>query len=252
MTRTIFQGFRKAAAVACVSFATRDQVLSQRLVPEERLTVNPNGVAQIFNPRPDPCADQQVRRLLGPQGSGSLEILHVGSTIARKRIDLLLRIFATVRRELSPVRMIRVGGPFIPTQRELIHQLNLPPDSVRVLPFLDHEVLAAVYRRATLAVLPSEAEGFGLPLLEAMACGTPVVASDIPALREVGGPSATYCRVGDMSGWADAILSLLRERRERPQCWSERAAAGARWATRFTWEGYADRAVQLYQTVAAS
>ena len=63
-------------------------------------------------------------------------------------------------------------------------------DAIVVLPFVDRATLAAVYRRAALALLPSEREGFGLPLVEALACGTPVVASDIPVLREVGGDAA--------------------------------------------------------------
>ena len=63
-----------------------------------------------------------------------------------------------------------------------------PADAVRVLPFVSPEVLAAVYRRAAMTLLPSESEGFGLPVLESLACGTPVVLSDIPVLREIGGP----------------------------------------------------------------
>jgi glycosyltransferase involved in cell wall biosynthesis len=85
---------------------------------------------------------------------------------------------------------------------------------------MSREVPAAV-RRATLAVIASETEGFGLPVLEAMTCGTSVVASDIPALREVGGIVATYSMVGDINGWTEAILSLLRERCERRQCWAD-------------------------------
>ena len=198
MAGRILAGFRMAAAVACVSAATRDEVLRHRLAPAERLTVNPNGVADTFNPRPDAGADREARRLLGPPDAGTLEILHVGSTIARKRIDVALRVFAAIRRELPGVRLIRVGGDFTPPQYQLMDQLGLTADGVRVLPFLSAEVLAAVYRRATLALLPSESEGFGLPVLEAQASGIPVVLSEIPVLRETGGPAATFAAVGDV------------------------------------------------------
>ncbi len=73
----------------------------------------------------------------------------------------------------------------------------------------DRATLAAVYRRAALAFQPSDAEGFGLPVAEALACGTPVLASDIPVLREVGGAAASYAPVGDADAWSEAALALL-------------------------------------------
>ena len=74
-------------------------------------------------------------------------------------------------------------------------------DAIVVLPMLDRATLAAVYRRSALLLMPSEREGFGLPVLEALACGTPVVASDIEALREVGGFAASYCPVEGIEDW---------------------------------------------------
>ena len=251
MARRILAGFAGAAAIACDSAATLDAVLRFHLAPAQRLSVNPNGVADIFSPCPDPDADAQVCSLLGSADPHAPEILHVGSTIPRKRIDLLLRIFVALRRELPTARLIRVGGTFTAAQRRLMDQLALPGDSVRILPFLDRETLAAVYRRAALVLLPSEAEGYGLPALEAMACGTPVLASDIAALREVGGPATAFCPVADVPRWSAALLALLDERRESSSGWAERCDAGVKWAARFTWREYADRAADLYRAIAA-
>ena len=248
----VLAGLRAAAAIACVSAATRDQVLRYGLAPAERLTVNPNGVAETFNPRPDPCADLEVRRYLGAPEAKTIEILHVGSTIPRKRIDVLIRVFAALRREVPGIRLIRVGGDFTHTQHDLMSQLGLTGDCVRVLPFLSAEVLAAVYRRAAVAVLPSESEGFGLPVIEALACGTPVVVSNIPVLREIGGSAAAFGAVGDVEDLTAAILDLLRERRECPRSWEARVAAGVKWAGRFTWTEYAERAVRMYRSIASS
>ncbi len=252
MANRVLAGLRTAAAIACDSAETCDQVLRHRLVPAERLTVNPNGVSATFNPWSDPCADREARRYLGALDAGTVEILHVGSTIPRKRIDVLIRVLAALRREIPGIRLIRVGGEFTPEQRELINQLGLTGDCVCVLPFLSAEVLAAVYRRAALAVLPSESEGFGLPVLEALACATPVVLSDIPVLREIGGPAAAFGAVGDVEDLTAAILDLLRERRECPHSWEARIAAGVKWAGRFTWTEYAERAVRMYRSIASS
>ncbi len=133
----------------------------------------------------EPSADIDAARLLGPRG-GFVDLLHVGSTIARKRIDVLLRVFDSLRSAHRQLRLMRVGGPFTAAQQALVRELGLG-DAVVVLPALDRSTLASVYRRSALLLMPSEREGFGLPVLEALACGTPVVASDVAALREVGG-----------------------------------------------------------------
>ena len=173
-------------------------------------------------------------------------LLHVGSTIPRKRIDLLLKIFAEVKKRFPQARLLRVGGPFTNDQEELARELKVR-DSIIVLPHLDRDVLAAVYRRAALVLLPSEREGFGLPVVESMACGTPVVASDLSVLREVGGQAATYCGVADVDAWANALTELLRERTERPDAWRERKAKSISQAARFSWSEYARSMVEIYR-----
>ena len=181
-----------------------------------RTSVVLNGPHPSCTPAAEPAADVEAARLLGPAGR-TTELLHVGSTIARKRIDVLLRVIAAVRRERKDVRLMRVGGPFTAEQRALVARAR-PRRVIVVLPFLDRSTLAAVYRRSALVLLPSEREGFGLPVLEALACGTPVVASDIEALREVGGDAATYCAGRGHRG--------MDERRSR-RCSTSAASAGA-------------------------
>ena len=123
-------------------------------------------------------------------------------------------------------------------------------DSIVVLPQLDRRFLAAVYRRAALVLLTSEREGFGLPVLEAMACATPVVASDLPSVREVGGNSAVYCRISRIPEWADAICGLLHERRDDFSRWQTRRAEAVTRAALFSWDKYALEMVKLYREVA--
>ena len=175
----------------------------------------------------------------------NIDILHVGSTIPRKRIDLLLRIFAGIRREFPRARLIRVGGPFTSDQQNLLRRLDLA-DCVVVLPFVSRNVLAAIYRRSALVLQPSEREGFGLPVAEALACGGAVLASDLPVLRETGGNAAVYCQPGNVPAWIQCALNLLYERAEQPDRWKTRMAENTAQASRFSWAAYSQHMCSIY------
>lgn len=243
MERTL-TGFRQAARVTCDSVATRDQLLAHDLVDPERVVVVHNGVHPSCSPEPDPTSDLAADALLGE--TGGLDLLHVGSTIPRKRIDVLLQVFAALRKQFPAARLIRAGGSFTNEQARLVDRLELGP-AIVTLPRVDSSVLAAFYRRAALVLQPSEREGFGLPVVEAMACGTPVVASDIPALREVGGEAAAYCPIGDVSSWVETIVKLLSERELEPPAWSARRTLGLERARKFSWAEYANKMVAVYR-----
>lgn len=245
MTRHVLDGLRKAARVTCVSAWTREQLLSHGVLPPERVEVVHNGVSPLYTPAHDPAANAEAERLLGPASDDAPELLHVGSTVGRKRLDVLLRVFAEVRREFGGARLVRVGGEFGEAQLGLVEELRLG-DSIVVLPFLEGRVLAAVYRRAALLLQPSEREGFGLPVAEALASGLPVLASDLPVLREVGGVAASYRAAGDVAEWAEGAVGLLKERKEDPARWSARRAEGVSHARRFSWEVYARRMASIY------
>jgi len=245
MSRTL-RGFQQAALVVCPSAATRDQLVRYRLVAPERAVVVTNGVHPSCSPGANPIADREAERLLG--AAGGLEILHVGSTIPRKRVDVLLQIFGAVRKNFPAARLIRVGGAFTREQEQLVDQLGLA-GAIVVLPQLERAVLASVYRRAALVLLPSEREGFGLPLVEALACGTPVVASDLPVLREVGGDAASYAPVAHVPAWTATIIELLREREQGTAQWAARRARGVERAGKFGWAEYANRMVELYRKI---
>src|SRR3990172_3743178 len=149
MARRILGGLRRAARVSCASVATRDQILAHGLLPPERVVLIPYGVHPVCSPKPDPRADAEASRFLGTPGDDSIDILHVGSTIARKRIDTLLRVIAAVRRRFPGMRLVRIGGPLTEDQRALVAELDLGK-SILHLPFLDRPVLASVYRRSAL------------------------------------------------------------------------------------------------------
>jgi glycosyltransferase involved in cell wall biosynthesis len=113
---------------------------------------------------------------------------------------------------------------------------------VRVLGRLPDDDLAVVLHRAAVLVAPSRSEGFGLPVLEAMAAGVPVVSSDAPALEEVGGGATVTVPVGDDAALADALAEVLRSAQLRERL----SAAGRERAADFSWTAAADRLWQLY------
>ncbi|MBW3654475.1 MAG: glycosyltransferase family 4 protein [Gemmatimonadetes bacterium] len=246
MARAQLTGVRTAARVICVSHAVRDELLLHGLADPDRVSVIPNGTHPACSPHPDPAADAEADRLLGPARSDGVDLLHVGSTVPRKRLDVLLRVFAAVRRQRPPTRLVRVGGPFTPAQERLARKLGVR-DAVVVLPFLRRDVLAAVYRRAAVVLQTSDAEGFGLPVTEAMACGTPVVASDLPVMREVGGAAATYCPVADVDAWGQAVAALLAGRSRDPDGWEARRRRSVERASLFSWEQNARSVVEVYR-----
>ncbi len=252
MTRRILTGLQSAARVTCDSVATRDGIIAHGLLPAHKLEVVPLGVDPLMTPDANPEADEFVTSLLGGPGRARVDLLHVGSTIARKRIDVLLRTFAAVQSEYPSARLIRVGGPFTDAQQGVIEGLRIEPSTILALPRLDRAQLAAVYRRASLLLQPSGAEGFGLPVVEAMACGVPVVASDLPVLREVGGPAAEYCAVGDIAAWSGTVCAMVRERRDDPASWDRRRRAALQQAGRFSWSRFAASLADVYRAVASA
>lgn len=234
MARHVLRGLQKAAVVFYLTESVREQILRHGLCDPTRLIKAPNGVADEFTP------DGPGTHPL-PEFADRPYLLHVGSCIPRKRIDVLLEVFAAARRRRSELALLQVGGDWTAEQKQQISQLGIEA-GVRQLRGLTRERVAACYRHATLVLLPSEAEGFGLPTVEALACGARVVASDIPPFREVGGDAVTFCPVGDVDAWTETVGRLLDDPAVGPprEVRLERAA-------RCTWAAHARAIVDGYR-----
>jgi len=230
LARRILAGLQKAAVVFHLSQTVRDQIEKHGLIDPARLVHAPPGVALEFTPEPANGMGAEVSGLLR---SGECFLLHVGSCIPRKRIDVLLDVFAAVRARHPDLRLFKVGGPWTAAQREQLDRLGLR-GAVTQLTGVGRRVLAVLYRAARLVLLPSDAEGFGLPLVEALACGAAVAASDLPAFREVAGDAASYFPAGDVPAWTEGVCRLLAD----PAASPPRSARLAR-AARFSWANHA-------------
>lgn len=220
----------------------RRQILRHGLVDPERLRQAPYGVAPEFIETGDASSalPSQVAEL-----EGTPYLLHVGSCIPRKRIDVLLDVFALVRRQFPGLRLVKVGAAWSHDQREQIDCLGLQQDIVP-LSGLERSEVAALYRAASLVLLTSEAEGFGLPVMEAMACGSIVVASNLDSVREVGGDGVVYCPVADLPAWCSTVERLLRDPGAAPSPEHRR-----RQASRFTWAAHAQTILDAYTNLHA-
>jgi glycosyltransferase involved in cell wall biosynthesis len=248
MTGDILSGLQRAARVICDTASIRDELIVRGLIAPDRLSVIPLGVDRVFFTSRDDAADRAAANA-APVSAGDIEILHVGTTAERKRIDVLLRVCGALRREFPNLRLTRVGEPLTAAQQRVLRESGME-DRLTTVSGVDEAMLAALYRRAAIVLQPSAREGFGLPVIEALASGTPVVASDLSVLREVGGAAVEFCTVGDVEGWRQRVAALLRERGESPLAWTARRERGREHACRFTWERFAADVAQVYRDVA--
>ncbi len=201
---------RRADRVLAVSAFTAREVVERLDIPPERVSVVPNGVEGRFRPYPPgerAEARAAVARLVGSADRPYL--LAVGTLEPRKNYPTLLRAYARLREAGLPHALVIAGrqgwqfGPVFDTLQELRLagdvQFGSPPD----------DLLPALYNAADAVVAPAWYEGFGLSVLEGLACGAPVVASDIPPHREVAGDAAWYADPGDAPAVAEAITAAL-------------------------------------------
>ena len=210
--RVVPRAARKARRVIAVSERTKRDLVDLYAIAPERITVIPHGVDPAF----------------GPGGNGAHDyLLFVGAIQARKD-----PIAAAEAAESVGLPLV-VAGP----EREPALARELERHGADLRGYVEKDELARLYRGAACLVLPTRYEGFGLPVLEAMACGTPVVAHSDPALREVAGDVAVYAEPG---GLADAIRQALAQRERL-------AAAGLERARLFSWEETASRTLDVYR-----
>ncbi len=214
LQRQILRGLRRAHAVACVSEATlRD---ARRLLNgyAGRLLVAPNALNYPYRQLPAHLTRQRldsIRELHGVDGY----VLHVGSNLRRKNRECVLHALAAVA-PAWPGRVVFAGQPLGAQLRALAARLGVTARIIEV-PKPDDETLEALYNGALALLFPSRFEGFGWPIVEAQACGCPVICSDREPFPEVAAEAAILCDADDHAAFAAAITELARNAGRRGQ-----------------------------------
>jgi glycosyltransferase-like protein len=212
-------------------------------------TVIPNGVdAARFEAAASTDPEPTAARLAWRERAGASPlVLAVGGIEPRKGTLDLVRAMPQVRAVLPGARLVVAGGETLFDYRTyraefdaLVRELDVP---VAVLGPVAHDELPALVAAADVFAFPSTKEGFGLAAMEALAAGVPVVARDLPVLREVFGPAVSYA--SDVPGLGDAIVDAV-QRRRRPG-WAASADAGRALARRYSWRSAAEAHVALYE-----
>jgi glycosyltransferase involved in cell wall biosynthesis len=235
LARRQLAGLQRAALVFHTTDEVRRQIEQYHLVEPSRLVKAPLGVAVEYTPDPAPDPISTAAEIHAPY------LLHVGSCIPRKRIDVLLEVFAALRQTHPDLHLVKVGGTFSAEHYQQINRLGLATFIIHRhnLPRSD---VAHLYRNAIATLITSDNEGFGIPLIEALACGSVAVVSDIPAMREVGGNAAVFVPVADVSMWVQSVLRAIHRDSSVP----DRPARLAQ-AAKYSWSNHARVIMEAYQ-----
>jgi glycosyltransferase involved in cell wall biosynthesis len=231
---------RRVAAVITDSESSRNDFLRFTDYDPSRVYLIPLGVSERFRPVDRKDGDRGEERDGRP-----MRILHVGHCGVYKNIEGILRSIPLLVARLGPqVVFVKVGGPFTRSQLALIDRLGIE-QHVQHLGMVPAADLPGVYADADLLLMPSLHEGFGLPALEAMACGTPVIASNQGSLPEVVGEAGLLVEPNDIEQIAAAAERLLTDAELR----AELRKRGLERARTFTWERTARETLAVYRSV---
>lgn len=231
---------RRAAQVITISEYSRRTLIERYGLAEDRVTVTPLGVSPSFRVIEKDLAARATARF----GIDGPFILGVGNLQPRKNLERLLRSFAALRRDTSCTHELVLVGQMAwlgHRVQEETRRLGIEAH-VHQTGYVSEDELVALYNRADVFAYPSIFEGFGLPVIEAMACGTPVLTSNTSSLPEVAGDAALVVDPHDVEAIAEGLRRLVSERRLREKLTS----AGFLQARQFPWRRTAEETVSVY------
>ena len=235
------QGVRQAAHIFAVSEYSKQAIVDRLGIAPERISIAYNAAGEQYRPRPA----AEVAAWRAAKGVPEQFLLYLGTLEPRKNIPNLLRAYAKVRAEIGMPLLIGGGKGWNFAEIFATHEELGLGDSVRFLGYVPGEELPLWYNAATLFVYPSRYEGFGIPPLEAMASGTPVLTTNATSIPEVVGDAAIQVDPDDVDGMA-AQLRLLAGDADLRADLGER---GLRRAASFSWASLAKNTLEVYRRV---
>jgi glycosyltransferase involved in cell wall biosynthesis len=233
---------RRADAIITVSESARRDILRLYGVSPERVHVVHEAAAPSFRPIHDPA---ELARVRARYGLADRFILCVGTIEPRKNLPALVDGFAARRRSGDLPHQLVCAGPYGWLSRDIearIDRLQVA-GAVRFTGYVPFEDLPALYTLAEMFVFPSLYEGFGLPVIEALACGTPVVTGHVPALAEVAGDAVERVETLEAEVLGSTLVRLAASRSRR----AELTALGLKRARLFSWERAARETLEVYR-----
>ncbi len=236
----------KADRIIADSAYTKADILRFYSIPEERIDVVPLGVEVPVRQK----EEKEIQAAMLRYGIHAPYLLHVGRIERKKNLCRTLEAFSWIRKQHARrVRIVLAGtpGPGGEEVFETIERLGLN-EAVRLTGYVRQEDLPALYAGAMIFLFPSLYEGYGMPILEAMACGTPVLTSNVTSLPEVAGDAALQVDPLDVESISQGILRLV----EDPKLREEYIRKGFERAKTFTWERTARETLAVYQKTLAS
>ena len=248
------RGLTRASRVIAVSDATRRDVENLLGVPSARIARVYNAPDPGFLGRDPQAGEAERRRIMERYQIDRPFLLYAGAIRHHKNIPRLVEAFAVLREQLAAhsvyndLRLVIIGDTIsqYPAVRQAVLRSKVE-HAVRFLGFVPFDTLRCFYEAAAAFVFPSRHEGFGLPPLEAMACGTPVVTSNVSSLPEVTGDAAMLINPGNVFDIARGISDVLTDEPLR----AELIRRGRAQAARFSWERSAREVLDIYQQVAS-
>ncbi|WP_077000123.1 glycosyltransferase family 1 protein [Variovorax sp. KK3] len=244
--RLIVKGLAAADLVACVSDLTKRELLGLGLADKSRVTVVLNGLNDDFRPVPA----EEAQALISRFGISTQDkyLMHVGWDLARKNRRKVLETFIALQARAAasgkpaPVdQLLFVGPELVPEMAELAREHGVA-DRVKTVMGVTHAELRALYASATALLFPSLQEGFGWPVIEAQACGCPVITSDVAPMNEIGGEGAVYADPND----AEAMAAAIEDAAPR---FEQMRAQGIENASHYTAQRMASNYVATYRRV---